>query len=181
VLALFGKSYLEGDAILTILASAFILSAISAINTSLLVARGQSSLIVLNGLVPSSVQILAGFLLVERFGLMAVAIGKALTLVSYVLANGWMVAKLWRVKPHRHTLLILAMDIAIIVLSQLIVTPNLFLKIIRNAALLGGFAVGLVTLGILGKEDLRLFMRLLLGYSPDSGNGSLLSSCSIGH
>lgn len=171
VLALFGKSYLEGDAILTILASAFILSAISAINTSLLVARGQSSLIVLNGLVPSSVQILAALLLVGRFGLMAVAIGKALAFVSYALANSWMVARLWHVKPHRQTILILAMDVAIIGLSQLIVTPHLFLKLIRNAALLGGFAVGLVTLRIFGKEDIRLFTKLLLGHSHDSETG----------
>lgn len=174
VLALFGKSYLEGDAVLTILASVFILSAISAINTSLLVARGQPSLIVLNGLVPSSVQILAALLLIGRLGLMAAAIGKAVALASYALANSWMVAKLWRVRLHRHTILILAMDVAIIALSQLIVTPHFFLKLIRNAALLGGFALGIVVLGIFGKEDLRLFIGLLLG-RPYEGETSLSS------
>lgn len=163
VLALFGQSYLEGDLILTVLASVFILSAISAINTSLLVARGQPSLIVLNGLVPNSVQILAALLLVGRLGLMTVAIGKSLALVSYALANGWMVAKLWRVRLHRQTILILAMDVAIIALSQLILTPHFFLKVVRNVVLLGGFALGLVKLRILSKEDLRLFIRLLLG------------------
>ena len=173
VLALFGKSYLGGDAILTVLASVFILSAISAINTSLLVARGRPSLIILNGLVPSGVQVLAALLLMGRLGLMAVAIGKAAALVSYALANSWMVAKLLRVRPHRQTIHILAMDVAIIALSQLIVTPNLFLKLIRNAALLSGFAIGLVRLGILSKEDIQLFIKLLLGRSHE-GEMSLL-------
>jgi O-antigen/teichoic acid export membrane protein len=173
VLALFGKSYLEGDVILNILASVFILSAISTINTSLLVAHGRASLIILNGLVPSSVQILAALLLVGRFGLMSVAIGRALALVSYALANSWMVAKLWRVKPHRQAMLILAMDVAVIALSQLIVTPHFFLKLIRNAVLLGGFALGLVTLGIFGKEDLQFFVKLLLGRYHESGAGLL--------
>lgn len=168
ILAVFGKSYLEGDVILSILASAFILSAISAINTSLLVARGRASLVIVNGLVPSVVQIPIALLLIEPLGLVGVSIGKATAVVSYTLANSLMVLRLWGMRPHKQVLLVLVMDVGVIALSQLINTnPHGLIKLMWKASLLSAFAFTLVKVGILGREDVRLFTRLLLGSSSE--------------
>jgi len=173
VLSIFGDSYLGGYLSLSILASAFILTGVSAINASLLVARGQPGLIIVNGLVPSVVQIPTALFLIGPLGITGVAIGKAAAMVSYVLANSWMVSSLWNLRVHRQTLLVLAMDFGIIGLSRLITSSYVFIDIMWNVALLGGFAFAVVRVGIFGRDDLGLLVRLLFGPAHDSKMGLL--------
>ena len=94
-------------------------------------------------------------------------------MVSYVPANSWLVSGLWNLRVHRQTLLVLAMDFGNIGLSRLITSSYVFIDIMWNVALPGGFAFAVVRVGIFGRDDLGLLVRLLFGPAHDSKMGLL--------
>jgi len=161
ILGLFGEAYIAGSSVLAILSSAFILSAVSTVNSSMIVATGRVGWGITSGLIGSTVQIFLSLVLIDRLGLNGIAIAKVSNLLCITALNALFVLWAFGLKPESKVMMILAMDLVAILLAQWVVPPTLPLVIARNLALLAGFNYLVWRLGAITRADCRFLFSML--------------------
>jgi O-antigen/teichoic acid export membrane protein len=161
ILCFFGEAYIAGSSVLAILSSAFILSAVSTVNSSMIVATGRVGWGITSGLIGSAVQIFLSLVLIDRLGLNGIAIAKVSNLLCITTLNALFVLWAFGLKPESKVMMILAMDLVAILLAQWVVPPTLPLVMARNLALLAGFSYLVWRLGAITRADCRFLLSML--------------------
>ena len=161
ILGLFGEAYTASSSILVILSTVFILSAISTVNSSVIVATGRVGWGIVSGLIGSTAQIFLSLMLVDRLGLNGIAIAKGSNLLCITALNALFVLWAFGLRPEGKVMMVLAMDLVVILLSQWVVPPTLPLVVARNLALLAAFAYLVYRLGVIEQQDYRFLYHAL--------------------
>ena len=161
VLGLFGEMYAAGSSVLIILAGVFVLSSISTVNSSVIVATGRVGWGIVSGLIGSALQILLSLMLVEPMGLDGIAIAKVSNLLCITALNALFVLRVFGLRPERRVMMVLAMDLVAVLLAQWIVPPTLPLIMARNLALLAGFSYLVWRSGAITRDDYRFLFSIL--------------------
>jgi O-antigen/teichoic acid export membrane protein len=167
ILGLFGEAYVATSSVLTILSGVFILSAVSTVNSSVIVATGRVGWGTVNGLIGSATQIFLSLMLVDRLGLNGIAVAKVSNLLCITALNALFVLWAFGLRPESKVIMVLAIDLVAILLAQWIVPPTLPLVVFRNLAILAGFSYLVWRLGVITRDDCRfLFSMLSVRTSP---------------
>ena len=161
VLGLFGEAYVASSSVLAILSGAFILSAISTVNSSMIVATGRVGWGTASGLIGATTQIFLSLMLVDRLGLNGIAIAKVSSLLCITAINALFVLWAFGLRPESKVIMVLAIDLVVILLAQWIVPPTLSLLVVRNLALLAGFGYLVWRLGVITTDDCRFLFSML--------------------
>jgi len=161
ILGLFGEAYVATSSVLAILAGVFILSAISTVNSSMIVATGRVGWGAASGLIGSTAQIILSLMLTDRLGLNGIAIAKASNLLCITALNALFVLWAFGLRPESKVIMVLAIDLVAIFLAQWIVPPTLPLVVVRNLAILAGFSYLVWRLGVITSDDCRFLLSML--------------------
>ncbi len=165
VLSLFGIEFAASRGSLVLLSSIFTLSAISTINGALVVASGRVGRALLNGAVALGLQIAISIWLVPRLGALGAAIGKGSHLVVLTILDAWLAYATLRVRIPGRVLLLLGVNAGLIVVAWAFVPASTILAIARGLLLLAFYVALVARLQLIGREDLRLVLRGVLGRS----------------
>ncbi|MGA9351540.1 MAG: polysaccharide biosynthesis C-terminal domain-containing protein, partial [Anaerolineae bacterium] len=160
ILGLFGEAYVATSSVLAILSSVFILSAISTVNSSMIVATGRVGWGAVSGLIGSTTQIFLSLMLVDRLGLNGIAIAKVSNLLCITVLNALFVLWAFGLRPESKVIMVLAIDLVAIFLAQCIVPPTLPLVVARNLAILAGFSYLVWRLGVITSDDCRFLLSM---------------------
>jgi O-antigen/teichoic acid export membrane protein len=161
ILGLFGEAYVATSSVLAILSGVFILSAISTVNSSMIVATGRVGWGAVSGLIGSTAQIFLSLMLADRLGLNGIAIAKASNLLCITALNALFVLWAFGLRPENKVIMVLAIDLVAIFLAQWIVPPTLPLVVARNLAILAGFSYLVWRLGVITSDDCRFLLSML--------------------
>lgn len=161
ILGLFGEAYMAGSFVLIMLSAVFVLSAISTVNSSLIVATGRVGWGIVSGLIGSAAQVFLSFLLIDHLGLNGIAIAKASNLLCITILNALFVLWAFSLRPESKVMMILVLDVVAILLAQWVVPPTLPLVVARNLALLTGFGYLVWRLGAITKADYRFLLSMV--------------------
>lgn len=160
ILGFFGEAYAVSSSVLIILSSVFILSAISTVNSSMIVATGRVGWGFVSGLIGSMAQIFLSLMLVDRLGLDGIAIAKVSNLLCITALNALFVLRAFGLRPESKVMMVLAMDLVAILFAQRVVPPTLPLVLARNLALLAGFSYLVWRLGAITRDDCRFLFSM---------------------
>jgi len=161
ILGFFGEAYIAGSSTLVILSSVFILSAISTVNSSMIVATGRVGWGIASGLIGSTVQIFLSVVLIDRLGLNGIAIAKVSNLLCIAVLNALFVRWAFGLRLESKVMMVLAIDLVVILLAQWVVPPTLPLVMARNLTLLAGFSYLVWWLGAITRDDCRFLFSML--------------------
>jgi O-antigen/teichoic acid export membrane protein len=166
ILCLFGEAYTASSSVLVILSTVFILSAISTVNSSMIVATGRVGWGVASGLIGSVSQIFLSLMLVDRLGLNGIAIAKVSNLLCITGLNALFVLWAFGLRPENKAMMVLGLDLIVILLAQWIVPPALPLVVARNLALLAAFSYLVWRMGAITRDDCRFLLSMLSARVP---------------
>lgn len=161
ILSFFGEAYMRSSSVLIILSSVFVLSAVSTVNSSMIVATGRVGWGIASGLIGSVAQIFLSFMLVGRLGLSGIAIAKTSNLLCITVLNALFVLWAFNLKPEGKVIVILALDLIAILLAQWIVPPTLPLVVVRNLSLLAGFGYVIWRLDVITRADWQFLVSMV--------------------
>jgi len=161
ILGFFGEAYTANSSILVILSTVYILSAISTVNSSVIVATGRVGWGIASGLIGSASQIFLSLMLVDRLGLDGIAIAKVSNLLCLTAFNAIFVLWAFGLRPEGKAMIVLVLDMIVILLVQWIVPPTLPLVVARNLALLTGFGYLIWRLGVITRDDCQFLFSIL--------------------
>jgi O-antigen/teichoic acid export membrane protein len=139
IMGLFGSTYMQAESILVLLASSFVLSGISTVNSSFLVAKGRAELGLVSGIVGSVLQIAFSLILIRPLGIIGVVIGKIINLGCITVLEVWFVNRIAGLRPDRDTSGILGVLFLASMLSRYLQPESMAFVMIRNVILLTTF------------------------------------------
>jgi len=161
ILSLFGTEYAQAENILVLLACSFVLSGISTINSSFIVATGRVELGLVSGVIGSLLQIATSLMLIGPLGMEGAAIGKVLNLGCITVLQVWFVNRIAGLKLDRESIGLLA-TVSLAVLLSLFIRPGSIVFILaRNAVFLGLFMA--LVLYWFDHDDRRYLRALVRG------------------
>jgi O-antigen/teichoic acid export membrane protein len=76
IMGLFGEAYVQNHLVLVILGICFMVSSIGGVNSSLIVAKGRTGVYLLNSIIQVVFQFVLMFFLIDRIGVLGLAIGR---------------------------------------------------------------------------------------------------------
>jgi len=162
ILLMFGQAYVESSSsILVILASVFILSALSTVNSSVIVANRAVRQGMTNGLIGSVLQIGISLSYIGQVGPLAVAVGKAFNLLCITVLNAWLVFRMTGLRPPRRVVTLFAFDALIVWVSQVWAVESWSGLLVRNSLLLASLVALILWLRMLRLDDGRGIIRQL--------------------
>lgn len=161
ILRLFGNPYLQAEGILVLLAGVFVLSGISTVNSSFIVATGRVELGLISGVVGAVLQIAISLMLIEHLGTEGAAIGKAMNFVGIFVLNAWFANRIAGLKPDRRSVELLGLFFLALLLSRFVKPESMALTFTRNGILLSIFVAQV--LRWFDYDDYRHLRSLVLG------------------
>jgi O-antigen/teichoic acid export membrane protein len=161
ILSFFGKGYSQHSSSMYILSLGFILSAITAVNFSVITGSGRTDLALYIGILGSVVQISASYLLLN-LGVNGIALGKISFLVASFLIGTMFTFRLHKLIPTREVFYIFILTAISMILvyynSMLFKVPPLIFKFV----VLISYAFLVFKLKIINSQDVDFIKRKMI-------------------
>lgn len=161
ILSLFGAEYTQAESILVLLAGSFVLSGISTINSSFIVATGRVELGLVSGVIGSLLQIVTSLMLIGPLGMEGAAIGKVLNLGCITVLEVWFVNRIADLKLDRESIGLLGTVLLAVLVSRFTRPESTVFILARNAVFLGVFVA--LALYWFDHDDRRYLRTLVRG------------------
>jgi O-antigen/teichoic acid export membrane protein len=161
ILRLFGTEYTNAENILVLLAGSFVLSGISTINSSFIVAAGRVELGLVGGVIGSLLQIATSLMLIGPLGMEAAAIGKVLNLGCITVLEVLFVNRIAGLKLDRKSIGLLGAVLLAVLLSRFIQPESTVFVLAKSVVFLGAFAA--LALYWFDHDDRRYLRALVRG------------------